>query len=444
MKSLILCSLILSYASSFAQRDKFVRPFQLSLTPGISTNGLHAGGFTNKLSINLSSGYSDGTGVFELGVISNLNVTYTQGLQIAGLVNVTGGDAYAQMSFKEIDRKVKSGFEANMVGAQFAGLANVVLNNAFGWQASGGVNLAKGALQGFQLAGLSNTVYKYSFGVQLAGLYNVSVESMDGVQVASLFNITTGGLYGLQLGLFNKAGFTEGINSGDENVMTGVQIGLINKSGKANGFQIGILNMGGRMQGTQIGLVNIFKNGKEINTRNGTPIAPINIGTEFHLAWYATDLFLSTVEVATGTIKNIRMRDERKTNVFMNSLIYATEPDFFRSNRRWALGYGLKKLFYSRSADPAYTHINFFAVGIDWMHINHQPNSFTKGLSLLTRPSLSAGSRLHPRNRNFYIFGALAYNVYTTNFNEGDEPLFNNGSATLQHRPGFTIGVLMR
>src|SRR5688572_9116790 len=207
--SLFFLALLVPMASPGQRKLNFIKPFQFSIAPSISTNGLHAGGYSNYFSINVTSGYSAANYMFEIGGISNLNENETRGLQFAGLVNVTGGNAFKGMQWKEADKKKREGFEANLSGAQFSGIANIVVNNVFGWQTSGGVNLAKGSLQGFQLAGISNTVYKYSFAVQLAGVYNVSVESMDGVQVSTLFNVTQGGLYGAQLGMFNKAGFIE-------------------------------------------------------------------------------------------------------------------------------------------------------------------------------------------------------------------------------------------
>nr|AIA10726.1 unknown Function [uncultured bacterium]AIA10891.1 unknown Function [uncultured bacterium] len=235
--------------------------------------------------------------LLEIGGISNLNVLETHGLQFAGVANITGGNAYAGLQWKEIDKKKREGFEANLSGAQFSGLANIVLNNVFGWQASGGINLSKGALQGFQLAGISNTVYKYSFAVQLAGIYNVSVESMDGVQTSGLFNITKGGLYGLQLSAFNRAGHTEGINSFENSDTWGVQIGLVNLAGRMNGFQIGLINYGRRMQGTQIGLINIFSNGRTPETRDGTSIGLLNIGSSGHFSVFSSDMFIVTLRL---------------------------------------------------------------------------------------------------------------------------------------------------
>jgi hypothetical protein len=404
---------------------------------------MHPGGYANYFSLNLTSGYSDANLLFEIGGLSNLNVSETRGLQFAGLANLTGSNAFAGMQWKEIDKKKREGFEANLSGAQFSGLANVVLNNVFGWQATGGVNIAKGALQGFQLAGISNTVYKYSFAVQIAGIYNVSVESIDGLQLSGLFNITEGGLYGAQVSIFNKAGFIEGINSLENTDPTAFQFGLINVCGKMNGFQIGLVNYGKRMQGTQIGLINIFQNGKTPETRDGTSVGLVNIGSSGHFSLFSSDLFYTNVEIATGSVKNKRISGDRRERHIRNVLIYSNDPGFFSSKERWAFGYGLRKYFFNRSMVPGMNRFNFFSFGIDLMHINHERKKLTKELSLLSRPSFSIGSKIHPKNKVCYFFASLSYNVYKSESGKAIDTILETGETSIQQWPGFSAGIMI-
>lgn len=444
MRFLLLLVSTFVVVSCHAQRKaNFTKLFQFSLTPGISTNGMHPGGYTNYFSLNLTSGYSSANLLLEIGGISNLNVNETRGLQFAGIANLTGSNAFAGMQWKEIESKNREGFEANLSGAQFSALANVVLNNVFGWQATGGVNVAKGALQGFQIAGISNTVYKYSFAVQLAGIYNVSVESMDGFQFAGLFNITEGGLYGAQVSVFNKAGFIEGINSFENADPTAIQIGLVNAAGKMNGFQIGLINFGKRMQGTQIGLINIFNNGRTPETRDGTAIGLVNIGSSGHFSIYSSDLFFVNVEIATGSVKNKRMSGDRREKHLRNALIYSNDLGFLSNKERWALGYGLRKYFFNKSMVPGMNRLNFFSFGIDVMHINHEQKKLTKELSLLSRPSISLGSKIHPKNRICYFFASVSYNIYKSQSGETIETIVESGKTSLQHWPGFSAGILI-
>ncbi len=156
----IFCLVLCCYAATAQRKIDYTKIFQVSLTPAIGTNGMHPGGYINYFSFNLTSGYSMANYIFEIGLISNLNVNETKGLQISGIANLTGANAFAGMQQKEKDEKIKRGFEANLTGFQIAGVSNVVLNNVFGGQISGVTNVAKGALQGFQLSGISNVVYK--------------------------------------------------------------------------------------------------------------------------------------------------------------------------------------------------------------------------------------------------------------------------------------------
>jgi hypothetical protein len=441
----LLLSTLLFTAAAAQQKINFTRAVQLSLTPGISTNGMHPGGYSNYFSLNLTSGYAAASYLFEVGLISNLNEHETRGIQIAGLTNLTGANAFAGLQRKEIDKRKKEGFEANLSGAQFSGLANVVLNNVFGAQITGGVNLAKGALQGFQVAGISNTVYKYSFAVQLAGVYNVSVESMDGVQIAALFNVTEGGLHGVQIGAFNKAGFIEGINSFVNKDLTGLQIGLVNSATTMNGYQVGLINRSKQMQGTQIGLINIYRNGKTPETRDGTSIGLLNIGSSGYAAVYASDMFYMNIEISTGTIKNRRCNGDRREKQIQNALIYSNDPGFLSHRERWAVGYGLKKYFFNRSLTPGMNKFNFFSIGIDWMHINHERHQWTKELSLLSRPSIAYGSKLHRKNKLCYFFAAVSYNIYKSRSGQlVDAIIYNGSAASIQHWPGFAGGILIQ
>ncbi len=425
----------------FFQGEEAQKLIQISLVPGISTNGFHPGGFKNFFSLNLSSGYSAANHVFELGVISNLNVEETRGIQISGVANVTGSNAYEGLTIKQIEKKRKEGFEANLSGLQFAGVTNVVLNNVFGGQIAGGLNIAKGALMGVQLSGLGNTIGKYTFGVQFAGGYNVSKESMDGVQIASLFNVTEGGLSGVQMSLFNVAGFIGGKNSYQAAQHTALQLGIVNHCKLMNGFQIGLVNIGRRMQGTQIGVINIFKNGKTPETRDGTAIGLINIGSSGYFSCYASEIFPVNVEIATGTVKNRRIKDEGSEKQIQNALIYSRS---IGSTDQWAFGYGLKKIYFNKSASPGMSRMKFLSGGIDLLQVNAMSGKVDKKLNLVSRPHVTIGSRIHPRNKVFFFFASVAYNLY---WGDSTVQIFSEDSRSATRRsawPGGSLGVLVQ
>ena len=450
MRTLSLFLLIIICTPVHAQQQtNFTSIFQLSLVPGIGTNGMHPGGYINYFSLNFTSGYSKSNYLLELGTISNLNTDETRGLQLAGIANLTGANAFAGLLPKARDEKIRSGFEANLSGLQLSGVTNVVLNNVFGGQVSGGANVAKGALQGFQLAGVMNVVYKYSFGVQVSGAWNVSFQSMDGVQLASLGNFTDGGLYGTQIGVFNFAGLIEGKNSYENNDPTGLQIGVYNSCKRMNGFQIGLVNRSRSMQGTQIGLINIYKNGSATDTRDGTSIGLINIGSSGYGAVYVNELFATNLEIATGTFKNQRIKEDR--NIYIqNALLYSNEPSFLDGGEgRWAIGYGLKKFFFNRTTVPGMNNFRFISYGVDFLHVNHERSRLTKELSLIARPRVSVGTRLHPKLQSIYLFAGLSYNFYFAESDHSVSPDFLETSSTvrdyhLQMWPGFMAGVYIQ
>ncbi|MDV3310049.1 MAG: hypothetical protein LOY03_14660 [Cyclobacteriaceae bacterium] len=443
---LAACLIIVCIAASAQQRIDYTRVFHLALVPGISTNGMHPGGYHNYFSLNLTSGYSASNYLLEVGVISNLNVNETRGLQIAGLANLTGANAFAGLQKREKDEKVRTGFEANLSGIQIAGLGNVVLNNVFGGQVAGAVNLSKGALQGVQVGGLGNLVYKYTFGVQLASLWNMSYQSMDGIQISSAMNYTKGSLIGTQVSIYNRAGSIEGKNSYENDDPTGLQIGLVNWSGRMNGFQVGLINFSSSMQGTQIGLVNIYRRGTQQETRDGTAIGLLNFGESGYASVYANEMFYLNIELATGNSKNLRIKAERKNIYIQNALIYAVDPPFVDGKRKWAVGYGLKKFYFNRSTMPGMNNFRYYAFGVDALHINHEPKKFTDELSLLARLNATAGTRIHVKLPYVYVFAGLTYNFYLSDRDADVSPEFLESNAFVGERfltmwPGFLAGI---
>jgi len=129
-------------------------PYQVSLTPGLSSHGMYSGQVVDHVSLNVLGGYTAGVQGVELAGLFNINRWDVSFLQAAGLFNATGG---------------------NMRGIQMAGVYNQVLNKAGGVQVAGIANAA-GEVNGLQVAGLFN-VAKTVKGVQLAGLFNVADSS---------------------------------------------------------------------------------------------------------------------------------------------------------------------------------------------------------------------------------------------------------------------------
>jgi len=155
------------------------RPVQISLVPGLSTNGSLNSQVTNNFSANLVGGYSAGLKGVELGGVFNIERKSVTGVQAAGVVNIVGGPVQ---------------------GIQLAGICNKDLDSVRGLQAAGVANIARQVR-----------------GVQYAGLYNYA-ETVRGMQSASILNHTRH-LKGVQLGLINIADTSEGVSIGPINIV---------------------------------------------------------------------------------------------------------------------------------------------------------------------------------------------------------------------------------
>jgi hypothetical protein len=187
------------------------RPFQLSLTPGLSTHGSMSPQVINNLSLNIFGGYSGGVDGVELGGLFNIDKKDVKYLQAAGLFNVVGG---------------------SVKGVQLAGINNTVLDSVNGFQAAGINNHVVNKFSGFQVAGVYNHVADSVKGFQAAGVGNFAMGKVSGTQIAGVANFANRGIRGTQIaGVVNYA-----------KKLNGVQIGLINIADSSDGYSIGLLN----------------------------------------------------------------------------------------------------------------------------------------------------------------------------------------------------------
>lgn len=130
-------------------------PYQVSLTPGLSTHGMYNSQVINHFSFNLMGGYTAGIDGTEIAGLFNIDRKDVSGFQLAGLFNSVGG---------------------NVNGLQIAGLFNSVINDVHGVQVAGLSNRSGDINNGFQLAGIMNIAGKVK-GVQFAGFVNVADSS---------------------------------------------------------------------------------------------------------------------------------------------------------------------------------------------------------------------------------------------------------------------------
>ncbi|HEV2479908.1 MAG TPA: hypothetical protein VGS79_09585 [Puia sp.] len=165
--------LVLSYRlrmQTLNLKKLFVRrPVQMSLVPGLSTNGPLNSQVTNKFSINLVGGYSAGIKGIELGGVFDIERKSVKGIQAAGVLNMVGD---------------------SVKGVQLAGIANKDLGSVHGLQAAGIANTA-GQVRGVQLAGILNRTHLLK-GIQV-GLINIA-DTSEGVSIG-LINITHHGMH---------------------------------------------------------------------------------------------------------------------------------------------------------------------------------------------------------------------------------------------------------
>lgn len=189
------------------------RPFQVSLIPGISTQGKLGSQVINNVSLNVLGGYTAGTNGGEVGGLFNINQKNTRYFQAAGLFNIVGGDVTGMQTAGVVNLVLR-----NVTGFQSAGVGNYVRRNMTGFQVAGVYNHIVDSLSGFQAAGVANFVRKQTSGVQVAGVINIANEEMNGVQIAGIFNYTKR-LKGVQFGLINISDTSEGYSIGLINIV---------------------------------------------------------------------------------------------------------------------------------------------------------------------------------------------------------------------------------
>lgn len=193
------------------------RPFQVSLTPGLSTHGMLSPQVVNKFSLNLLGGYTAGVNGLEIGGIFNINKRSTKYLQAAGIFNLVGG---------------------NVTGLQLAGVHNFAIDTVKGVQLSGFINKAEGQVSGMQLSILHNETHKLK-GVQI-GVVNVA-DTSHGASIG-LINVIRNGFYKASLttnGLTNtNISFKTGTHTFYSNLLAGAKISNDRKL-YAVGFGIG-------------------------------------------------------------------------------------------------------------------------------------------------------------------------------------------------------------
>ena len=176
------------------------RPYQVSLTPGLSSHGALSSQVVNKFSLNLAGGYTAGVDGLEIGGLFNINKRDTRYLQFAGVFNLVGG---------------------TVAGLQLAGVSNQTLDTVKGAQVAGFINTAEGQVSGLQLAALNNRVHKLK-GVQI-GLVNIA-DTSKGLSLG-LLNIINNGFYRVSMSASSIMPINFSFASGTRDLYTIVHAG---------------------------------------------------------------------------------------------------------------------------------------------------------------------------------------------------------------------------
>jgi hypothetical protein len=455
---LYICILLTLLATSaYAQVNKKIREydrtFQVSIFPGISTNGISSGSYYNSFSLNIFGGLSAGNRILEIGLFTNNNLKSTTGIQLAGLANIVGANAFVNLSLSEERSLINTeDFEVNRKGIMVAGLLNYVLNNASGIQLTAGLNVVGNNFRGVQIAGFGNSSGESTVGLQLAGIYNVSKESVGGFQISALFNYTDAQLSGLQLGMINKARTIKGGKSTPPTRARGLQLGLLNSSKAMDGWQIGLINFGGDARGKQIGLINFFNKypSKEL-TRMGTPIGLLNFGSKgSYVRISLNEIFLTNIEYTTGNCLNCtwilgsEMPYHDQNQIFnQNALLLGFDP----IEETWGFGYGFQKVLFNKYSTRPHelNRRRVITYGMKFMHLNRDL-SFDKAFNLLSRINVDYGKRW----KFLYVFAGVSANYFLYESDEGGEEYKirsskistgNVGEFLSEIWPGYSLGI---
>jgi len=192
------------------------RPFQVSLTPGLSSHGMFSPQVVNKFSLNIAGGYTAGVNGFEFGGLFNINKMDAKYVQLATVFNLVGG---------------------RVTGIQIAGVSNRALDTVRGIQVASFINKAESTVDGLQLASLNNSAHKLK-GLQI-GLVNTADTSL-GASIG-LINIIGNGFYRASLTANDVTNTNVSLKTGTHDFYSTLLIGTnISPGNKLHSFGLGI------------------------------------------------------------------------------------------------------------------------------------------------------------------------------------------------------------
>jgi hypothetical protein len=437
------------------------RAIQLSLLPGLSTNGPIAGAVVNEVSVNILAGYARGLDGLEIGGGANVLSHDMKGAQIAGIGNLVGGTVRGLQLAGGVNHSMRA-----MKGVQVAGITNTVWDTLSGVQVAGGVNVVKRGMAGTQVSGAANVAIGDLDGVQLSGGLNAATgvvnktqisgavnyaKAVKGGQVSGGVNVSLGEVGGGQVGFgANYAGsVTGGQVSFGANVATGevsggqvgfglnyashvtggqfsiganVVPGTVSKGqvgfglnyagqveggqfsfglnvvpGTVRGGQVGALNFGRRVFGGQVGFINLS------DSLSGGAVGLLTVSLKgYHRAdLVVTDALPVSVQIRTGT------------RAFHNILGYSPPVD---STERWGFLYGFG--FEPRFSKHLFANIDLTAEQVV------ETGEWFDAVNIAGRFSLSPGVLIKDR---FAITAGPVANLFVSNWRDAFTGLYRSG-----------------
>jgi hypothetical protein len=263
-------------------------PARIGVIPGISSQGKNDNTTTSNFSLNVFGGSTGSVNGLEMGSLFNINKMNMQGVQAAGLFNLTGGNVNG-LQMASLFNTVKG----NFTGAQYGGLINYVNKDMRGLQVASLYNQITGKLTGAQYAGLANFTQQPVKGLQIAGIANINSSSVTGAQIAGIVNYTKH-LKGFQLGLINIADTSSGYSIGLLNI---VRKGYHKIALSSNE----VLNLNVAIKSGNAKLYNILMVGINAGNNDKTFSYGYGIGHEMKIAkWFTLNPELTTQYLYLG------------------------------------------------------------------------------------------------------------------------------------------------
>ncbi|ALL05799.1 hypothetical protein AQ505_10030 [Pedobacter sp. PACM 27299] len=284
--AIALTGLFLSSDTNAFAQSSGSEKIHIGLVYPLSSNGTHAPLDTNKLSFHLLAGVSSVEKGFSFAGLSNIVRNEATGTQIAMFSNHIGKKATGLQFAGFLNTSGEN------QGAAFAGFANVSRGNVKGVQFAGFLNKAN-TVKGSQLAGFLNIAQKNVSASQLAGFMNTASD-VKGSQFAGFINIAKK-VKGIQ-----AAGFINIADSSD------YPIGIINlvKKGKKT--------ISLTMDETQTGMLSFRSGGKVTygilgigyNLKNKKEVYAMEAGIGAH--WFQTTAFRLNTELSATVLESFK------------------------------------------------------------------------------------------------------------------------------------------